>query len=54
MLTLEQRKVLVLNKSWAPVNIVPVKDAIAMLFPENGEKPRARIIDAANDFATFT
>jgi 5-methylcytosine-specific restriction endonuclease McrA len=54
MVTLEQRKVLVLNKSWSPVNIVPLKEAIGMLFPENGETPRARIIDAANDFMTFT
>lgn len=53
-LTLEQRKVLVLNKAWTPVNIVPLKEAIGLLFPENGEAPRAKIIDVTQGFATFT
>ena len=53
-LTLELRKVLVLNKSWTPVNIIPLKEAIGLLFPENDESPRARIIDVNQDFATFT
>ena len=53
-MTLEHRKVLVLNKAWQAVNIVPLQDAITMLFPENGQIPRARIIDVNQDFATFT
>ena len=52
--TLEHRKVLVLNKAWQAVNIIPLQDAITMLFPENGQAPRACIIDANQDFSTFS
>lgn len=55
MSALAQRKVLVLNKSWRAVGIISLEKAMGKLFSEykNGE-PKARIIDATQDFATFT
>lgn len=52
---LEQRKVLVLNKSWQAINIIPLESAIKKLCTpyKNGE-PKARIIDCLNDFQTMT
>jgi 5-methylcytosine-specific restriction endonuclease McrA len=54
-MSLAQKKVLVLNKSWRPVGIVSLERALNKVFSEyhNGE-PKARIIDCANDFATMT
>lgn len=42
----DRRKVLVLNKCWTPVNTIPLRDAITLLFGThtNGE-PKARIIE---------
>lgn len=50
----ENRRCLVLNKSWAPVNTVSLERALKKLisFYPNGE-PKARIIDPAS-YQTFT
>jgi 5-methylcytosine-specific restriction endonuclease McrA len=52
---MENRKVLVLNKGWTPVAVVPMHRAVTLLFSEyhNGE-PKAKIIDPTTDFATYT
>jgi len=54
-MSLAQKKVLVLNKSWRPVGIVSLERALNKVFSEyhTGE-PKARIIDCSNDFATMT
>lgn len=52
--TFAQRRCLVLNKSWAPVGIVPLEKAVKKLvnFYPNGE-PKARIIDPQS-YQAFT
>jgi 5-methylcytosine-specific restriction endonuclease McrA len=52
---LTHRKVLVLNKSWAAVEIVPLKKAIKKVSSTYKDgTPKARIIDCVNDFKLFT
>ena len=42
----EHRKVLVLNKSWQPINTIPLRDAITLVFGEHKDgEPKARIIE---------
>ena len=55
MVATANRKVLVLNKCWTPVAVVPMHRAVTLLFSEykNGE-PKAKIIDPTTDFATYT
>jgi 5-methylcytosine-specific restriction endonuclease McrA len=52
---LTRKKVLVLNKSWQAIKVVPLKDALNKVFTcyEDGE-PKAKIIDCANDFQGMT
>ena len=52
-------QVLILNRSWVPVQVTTLHDAIKKLFVSYADgpyvgKPKARIIDPANDFQTFT
>lgn len=55
ILTLEHRRVLVLNKLWAAIGVCSLQRAIGLLFSEyhNGE-PKARVIDTVMDFQTFS
>lgn len=48
------RPVLVLNKSWMPHRIDTVRDALNLLFGEDGGEPKAKIIDPFADFQTYT
>jgi len=48
------KKVLVLNKSWTAVQIVSLRRAITMLFGENDQEPKARIIDPFAGFQTYS
>ena len=48
------KKVLVLNKSWTAVQIVSLRRAITMLFGENDQEPKARIIDPFDGFQTYS
>src|ERR1700740_731597 len=45
-LSINNRKVLVLNKGWTPINTIPLRDAITMLFgcQDNGE-PKAKVVE---------
>lgn len=52
MSILSQNRVLVLNKLWVALRVITVRQAIELLTNQNGTK--AKIIDATNDFATFT
>jgi 5-methylcytosine-specific restriction endonuclease McrA len=52
MSVLSQHRVLVLNKAWAILRVVTVRQAIEML--ANQESVKARVIDPSQDFATFT
>ena len=59
MTALAHRKVLVLNKLWTAVGVATVQRAITLLFQvhqtgEHAGQPKARIIDPALDFQTFT
>ncbi len=52
-------RVLVLNKSWVPVDVTTIPKAIMKLFKFHDEgahkgEPKARIIDPALDFQTFS
>lgn len=42
---LDREKVLVLNKNWQPVNTIPLRDAVTLLFGDNDGKPKARIVE---------
>lgn len=52
---LAYRKVLVLNKSWSPIGIIPLEKALSKVFAcyKDGT-PKAKIIDPINDFASLT
>lgn len=52
MSVLSQHRVLVLNKAWAILRVITVRQAIELL--AHSEQVRARIIDPSQDFATFT
>jgi 5-methylcytosine-specific restriction endonuclease McrA len=57
--TLANRPVLVLNKSWQTVGVQSLERAITLLFKEHEDgphagEPKARIIDPAMDFQTFS
>jgi 5-methylcytosine-specific restriction endonuclease McrA len=54
MNVLTGKKVLVLNKSWTAVQIVSLRRAITMLFGENDQEPKARIIDPFEGFQTYS
>lgn len=49
MQSVENRKVLVLNRGWHPIAVVSLERAMCLVV---GEK--ARVLDAAHDFALFT
>lgn len=54
-MSVAHRKVLVLNKSWQPVGVVTVEKALQKVFSTYIDgTPKAKIVDAVNDFATFT
>lgn len=42
---IESRKVLVLNKCWTPINTIPLRDAITLIFGDNDGEPKAKIIE---------
>lgn len=52
---IQNKKVLVLNKSWRPVTILTLEKALIKLFSEykDGE-PKAIIVDCSNGFQTLT
>lgn len=54
MQTIVNRRVLVLNRSWSPVSIASLKDAICLLFGlyDDGN-PKARVIDP-QDYQQYT
>lgn len=54
MVAIINRPVLVLNKSWQAVHVTDVERAIVMLFSADGDRNKARVIDPAKDFETFT
>jgi len=59
MTILANRPVLVLNKSWQPTGVRSLEQAITLLFKEHEDgphagQPKARIIDPAQDFQTFS
>lgn len=45
MLAIEHRKVLILNKSWVPIQVEPLFDAVNKLFPEGNKPARAKILN---------
>jgi len=50
----ETRKVLVLNKCWTPINTIPLRDAITLVFGEHKDgEPKARIIEPES-YASMT
>jgi len=52
---LANRKVLVLNKSWTPIGIVPLDKALTKVFSTYSDgSPKAKIVDAVNDFRMCT
>jgi 5-methylcytosine-specific restriction endonuclease McrA len=52
---LAQKKVLVLNKSWTPIKIIPLEEALKKVAGTYScGTPKARIIDCVNDFQSFT
>jgi 5-methylcytosine-specific restriction endonuclease McrA len=65
-LTVENRKVLVLNKQFAAINVCPMKRALRLLFSWHDElrdtsgkiirpsEPKARIYDPSQDFTLWT
>lgn len=55
MSALANRKVLVLNKGWNPIGVVPLERAMCLIVGtyKDGE-PKARILDATQDFKLFT
>lgn len=42
---IENRKVLVLNKCWTPINTISLRDAITLIFSEYNGEPKAKIIE---------
>lgn len=55
VLQFEQRKVLVLNRDWMPLQIWPLQRALIKLFSTYADgTPKAKIIDPNRDFAEFT
>lgn len=49
------RKVLVLNKSWQPVQVVTLEKALNKVFATYADgTPKAKIIDPVHDFSMFT
>lgn len=48
------KRVLVLNKLWTAIGVAPLDRAINLLFKSDDGEPKARIIDPACDFATYT
>jgi len=59
MSTMKKRKVLVLNKCWTAIGVANLQRAITLLFSSHVDgqyigEPKARIIDPALDFQTFT
>ena len=52
---LSQRKVLVLNKSWRPIGIISLEKAMVKILSSNDDgSPKAKIIDAKNNFMLFS
>ena len=52
---IQNRKVLVLNKSWRPITILTLEKALIKLFSEHKDgEPKAIIVDCANGFQTLT
>lgn len=50
-----RHSVLVLNKNWQPIEIASLQDALTKVINTyNNGKPKAHIIDCANDFQTMT
>lgn len=52
----DQRKVLVLNRNWHPVDVIPLERALCLIvdsYDDTGE-PKARVLDASEDFRLFT
>jgi 5-methylcytosine-specific restriction endonuclease McrA len=56
MTALANRKVLVLNRGWTPIAVVSMERAFRLITGsvKGSSEPKARIIDPANDFRTFT
>ena len=51
---IQNRKVLVLNKSWRPITILTLEKALIKLFSEHKDgEPKAIIVDCANGFQTL-
>lgn len=52
---LANRKVLVLNKSWQPIQVVTLDKALNKVFASYADgTPKAKIIDPVHDFSMFT
>ena len=52
---LANRKVLVLNKSWQPIQVVTLERALNKVFASYSDgTPKAKIIDPVHDFSMFT
>lgn len=54
-MSVAHRKVLVLNRSWRPIGVITVEKALQKLLTTYVDgTPKAKIVDAVNDFTTFT
>lgn len=54
-MSLAQRKVLVLNKSWTAIGVITLERALAKVAGTYKDgTPKARIIDCVNDFRSFS
>lgn len=55
MSVMTQRKVLVLNRGWNPIAVVNLDKAMCLVCSTyKNDEPKARILDAAQDFKLFT
>jgi 5-methylcytosine-specific restriction endonuclease McrA len=55
MSAVENRKVLVLNRGWNPIAVVSLEEALKKVIgSDDADEPKARIIDANQDFRLFT
>ena len=54
MTAIAQRKVLVLNRGWTPIDVISVRRAIKLVSCDDHGEPKARIIDVDEQFRLYT
>lgn len=47
-------EVLVLNKSWIPLIVIPLKKAIKLLTKYEEDQPKAKVLDVLNDYQVYS